>query len=140
MLNEQLALLANEEETLRRELEEEETRLRSEIESRRQAILQLRANRLLPNQVDAPAPIRPTLPLSAPAPTSSMNTILHPSQAQQNDAFHMSRSNIRTGNGLDQAYLRIPPTQTTSILPHIVSSSHEQLLISSQLFYLKTLH
>lgn len=109
MLREELSLLENEEQTLRHDIEEEEKRLAEEIESKRLAILRLRASRqAAPSRVST-AQSSNALPSSSAPPLAPIST---------------ARQGIpQTSIGLDQAFLRIPQTTTTSVLPHIVSSA-----------------
>uniref|UniRef100_A0A7M5UXU4 Uncharacterized protein n=1 Tax=Clytia hemisphaerica TaxID=252671 RepID=A0A7M5UXU4_9CNID len=101
MLREELSLLENEEQTLRHDIEEEEKRLAREIESKRLAILRLRASRqAAPSRVST-AQSSNALPSSSAPPLAPIST---------------ARQGIpQTSIGLDQAFLRIPQTTTTSV-------------------------
>ena len=117
-MNAELALLENEEQILRQEIEEEEARLSREIENRKRTIQNLRANRAPPAQFDAPS-----YPSSRHQTSALQGSASHqPAQARQADTnVSWNRNFSRTENGLDQAYLRLPST-----LPHIVSTSQER--------------
>lgn len=135
-LNNQLALLRNEEEALMREIEEEERQLLAEIEQRRSKIQRLKATR--DPQTNPPV----SRPLPYPTPTVPQTTTV--AQQASLDAALTATSSIhaRPSTGLedvsstlrhhednlnfDMAYLRTHHSSSQPphpILPHIVSST-----------------